>query len=199
VRRRGADDAQAAIASTRVVAQRVLTRPRIPDPPRLTPMRTPWCPAGMTLPRILALGGLVLVACGGDDDDSGDPNLAEAEQLYADLEADYRSFDRMRGWDLPHAESTTPEHGPFIDIYLNDTLSAALEDGPPFPEGSIVVKDGWSDAEGTELFRIALMRKNAEGWFWADLEPDGTATAAGDDLDRCLECHASGADGLLTF
>lgn len=149
--------------------------------------------------------GLVLgsFACGGDDDGHthDSPEVVEAEALLAEhQDADYRSYARILGWDLPHLESSRPHHGPFIDIYVNETLAAAIEgSGAPFPDGSVVVKDGWNDAEGTELFQIAIMEKQGTDWFYAEYSADGEVDVAGIDPDECMECHTVGTDHILAL
>lgn len=153
---------------------------------------------------LLATTLLCLAACGGDDDDDDaveDPDIVEAEALLADVEADdYHSFDRMTGWDAPLLEASTPHHGEFIDIYVNDVLKVAVDgDGPPFPDGSIVVKEGFSDADGTTLFQIAIMQKQGTEWFYAEYSADGEAEEAGVDNAECLECHTTGTDHLLSL
>lgn len=153
---------------------------------------------------LLATTLLCIAACGGDDDDDDaveDPDVVEAEALLADVEADdYHSFDRMTGWEVAHVEASTPFHGDFIDIYVNDILKTAVDgDGPPFPDGSIVVKEGFTTSDATTLFAIAIMEKQGTEWFYAEYSPDGEVEDAGIDTAECLECHTTGTDHLLSL
>lgn len=142
-----------------------------------------------------ALLGLVasigFVACSGDDQ-----TPAEAKALLAKIRAEsYRNWARAPGYekrrnsDAPHADE--------VDIYVNSVVSSALAGGKPldtWPEGAIIVKDGW---DGQELELIAVMEKRADGWFWAEYF-DGESKYSGRP-ELCTDCHASGSDMVRAF
>lgn len=127
-----------------------------------------------------------------------------AEEILAELQAaDYRSFERAPGWESPRLPSQG-HHGNFVDIYINDAMAEALREGwpeGPAPEGAVIVKDGWSDAEGEILHQIAVMRKGEGGaeWFYAEYTGKGAVLEAGEDFPECLGCHAAGHDYVLAF
>lgn len=120
-----------------------------------------------------------------------------------DLQADdYRqTYARAPGWEEPRMESFGP-HGEVVDIYINDVLEDALDSEglEQWPEGSIIVKDGWEDAEGESLRFIAVMKKRGDGtWFWAEYDSDENVYVAGEDDETCTGCHSSGEDQVRAF
>ena len=144
----------------------------------------------------LAVATLAAAACGGGEEGELSPaNRAKAEQLLADLQSqDYHTFTRAPGWETPRQQGTTTHHGAYLDVYINDVLAQSVAGGgtAPWPVGSILIKDGWSDADGTMLFGIAAARKEAGGWFGAEYAPDGTVREAGLNFGECLGCHGDG-------
>lgn len=136
-----------------------------------------------------------LGACAGDD--------AEALALLDDVRtADYRSaYDRAPGWTTPLLPSEGP-HGTHVDIYVDPTIAEALVADPAptaWPEGSIIVKDAWNDADGEDLRFVAIMEKRGDVWYWAEFDDDDAVVVAGLDTDRCAGCHAAGADQVRAF
>lgn len=122
------------------------------------------------------------------------------DQLYA---ADYAAtFARAPGWESPRQPDAGGAHGPFIDIYINEVVSDALADGGAlerWPDGALIVKDGWNDPEGEEHLFFAFMERRPEGWFWGEYRGDGSLVAAGVDEPRCANCHRAGQDAVFTF
>lgn len=146
---------------------------------------------------LVALGLLApLFACGAN---------SEANDLLDQIQADdYRStYARAPGWENPRQPADGGPHGSFIDIYVNDVVVDALEAGGPleaWPEGSLIVKDGFSDAEGQNLRFVTLMEKRSGGdWFWAEFNSDLEIDFAGLNEGVCVSCHDAGADGVLAF
>ncbi len=168
----------------------------------------------VNLPRftLLRAVGLLLAvvftpSCGGKDEghhgESSAEDIEEAGQLLTAMQAnDYRTFDRAPGWENAHQAASTPHHGEFVDIYVNDVLGAALQSGAqaPGPGGSVVIKDGWSDAAGTQAFQISILRKDGtDSWFGAEYSASGEVLEAGRNFEECNGCHKSGADYVLAF
>jgi hypothetical protein len=145
--------------------------------------------------RIGVLAGALLVtllpACGDNQDDAG------ARDLLSKVRADeYRSWQRAPGYET--RRPTNAPHGDSVDIYVNDVVAGALaraEPLPSFPQGSIIVKDGW-DASDLEI--VAIMEKRSEGWFWAEYDSDGDPDYSGRP-DVCIDCHQDGSDYVLSF
>jgi len=140
---------------------------------------------------VVGLGSLLLVACGDNQDDAG------ARDLLSRVEADqYRSWDRAPGWASRRASSAP--HSDDVDIYVNDIVAEVLAFAQPterWPEGSIIVKDGF---DGSELEIIAVMEKRSDGWFWAEYDSAGDPDYSGHP-DICIDCHQSGSDGVRAF
>jgi hypothetical protein len=145
------------------------------------------------LPRIwLSLAVAITCASCGDDQDP-----AGARALWNELHAqDYRSWQRAPGYESRRG-SDAP-HGGAVDIYLNEVAAEALGADPPvtqWPEGAIVVKDGW---DGDDLDQVAVMQRRADGWYWAEYDADGDSVYSGKP-DACIQCHKSGADFVRAF
>lgn len=133
----------------------------------------------------------LLIACGDNQDDAG------ARDLLARVRAaEYRTWDRAPGWEQRRASSAP--HSDDVDIYINDRVAEvlALGEAPQaWPEGSIIVKDGF---DGSELEIVAIMEKRSDGWFWAEYDSEGDPDYSGRP-DICIDCHASGSDGVRAF
>ena len=169
------------------------SRPGDPDAIRARPRAR----TGYPLALLALLAPASLAGCSSDAE-------AEAEKLLAELQAqDYRSFTRAPGWETPRLPSDG-HHGNFVDLYINDVMEQAVAAGWPrgrAPEGAVIIKDGWSDAEGEILHQIAVMKKGEGGeeWFYAEYTGKGKALEAGEDFPECLGCHAAGHDYVLAF
>lgn len=143
---------------------------------------------------------LLAIACGGG---LGSSESAGEASLLPQLQ-NYRAWTRAPGdyqMSLIPAQGT---HGAYIDIYINDVLAEALLAEPDtlstWPTGSVIVKDGFDDAEGTSLRQVAVMERRAEGWYWeeydaADLENPLFAGTP----DICIDCHSAGQDSVRAF
>lgn len=153
------------------------------------------------MPRLLHVLGLALVlpACA---------DRSEADQLRDQLmDDDYRStYARAPGWQTPRQPAAGGPHGSFIDIYINDVMEDAIvaseQSGDPlsrWPEGSLIVKDGFSDAEGRDYEYLAFMERREDGWFWGEFRGNGRLVAAGLNDSRCADCHAAGDDSVRAF
>jgi hypothetical protein len=131
---------------------------------------------------------VVLMACRNQDEAGADALWEEVQ------EADYTMWDRAPGYEM-RRESGAP-HGNMVDIYVNDVIAEALTSGEKltaWPEGSLIVKDGFED-DSPHL--VAIMEMRAEGWFFAEYEPDGKVLFSGSPR-TCTKCH--GGAGILAF
>jgi hypothetical protein len=143
----------------------------------------------MTPRSVFALGLLVL-GCGGDDQDP-----QGASRLYDRIQRDdYRSWRRAPGY-----EERRPSAGPHaseVDIYVNDVVEEALKNQglDAWPDGSLVVKDGF---DGAELELVAVMEKRGGSWYWAEYF-DGVAMHSG-AVSICIDCHRAGSDYVRAF
>jgi hypothetical protein len=139
---------------------------------------------------VVALLPLAFAACFNTD-------KAGAEALWDDVhDADYTSWERAPGY--PERTPSTASHGNMVDIYLNDVMAEALAAGEAlteWPEGSIIVKDGF---EGESPHLVAIMEKREDGWFWAEYKPSGKPKFSGSPK-LCTDCHGVGADFVRAF
>jgi hypothetical protein len=141
----------------------------------------------------------LLIGCGEKAEEEASEDQRLAEDLWADI-GDYSSWDQPASWEgLQPSEST---HGLSVSIWLNEVASQALTNEEAIPTGGIIVKEGFNDAEGTNLKSITVMKKvdgynsNAGDWFWAAYGGDGTVNVSGAD-DFCISCHAGGDDYVM--
>ena len=92
-------------------------------------------------------------------------------------------------------------HGDFVQIWINTSAFEALSNGEEVPDGGIIVKESFTDAEGTQLENYTVMKKisdynpDAADWFWANLGGDGSVNIAGAPT-VCTCCHSSTEDYL---
>ncbi len=142
----------------------------------------------VTLAAALSLSA---ASCTDDQDPEG------AATLYEELQAsDYRSWARAPGYEA--RRSSSAPHGGEVDIYVNEVVASALGAGEPleaWPEGSLIVKDGW---DGSDLELIAAMEKRSDGWYWAEWDGEGSSLYSGKP-ELCTDCHASGDDYVRAF
>lgn len=140
---------------------------------------------------IVALGGLLASGCA---DESGQVAAdREAVALLADVRAaDYRSWAPMPGFEA--AQPSRSPHGNAVEVFVNRILADAIDGGPPWPDGSVVVKDGY---DGDRQIGRAIMRKSGGEWFFANFTADDRLIAASDG-PGCVDCHAAGRDQLLS-
>ena len=129
--------------------------------------------------------------------------VREAKDLLDQVrDEDYRTtWARAPGWEQPRTAGTGP-HGAYVDIWVNDVMQVAIDAGTAierWPEGSIVAKDGYNDAEGDDLKYIALMERRGGGWFFAEFSDDDRVVIANENASKCTRCHDDGADGVLAF
>ena len=141
-----------------------------------------------------------LSACaskGGDTAGSlDDATQALVDELLA-ASAGYDTWAQTQDWSGVRPTSGGA-HGDSVQIWWNDLAFSAYEAGgaAPLPEGSILIKEGYNDAEGTDLKAVTYLWKN-DGLFWLTTI-DGSVTDAGYDYAYCLGCHEGAPDGVLS-
>ena len=142
-------------------------------------------------PLLCCFAASLLVGCGDNQDPAG------ATALWKSIhDQDYRSFEHAPGYESKRT-SNAP-HGDQVIIYVNDVLAQALAARAQidaWPEGSLIVKDGF---DGADLELVAVMEKRANGWYWAEYAADGDASYSGSP-DLCTDCHRSGDDYVRAF
>lgn len=137
------------------------------------------------------------------EDGSSEGSFSEETNQLWDEISDYQTWNQLENWQgiLP-SESV---HGVAMQTWYNDIAYDALMiiDINTMPENSIIVKEGYQDANGTDINTITVMKKingynpDAGDWYWASFNPDGSSNASG-IVDFCVSCHAgSQVDYLL--
>ena len=83
--------------------------------------------------------------------------------------------------------------------YANSIASEALANwSGTMPDGGMLVKVQYSDAEATQLSGYTVMEKmdgyaeDSGDWFWAAYNAEGDVSTAGSP-GYCVNCHASAA------
>ena len=137
--------------------------------------------------------------CGEKSEDSFE-TPPEFDEMASDL---WTEIESMEGWSQYDGwEGIVPSssvHGDFVQIWLNDEALTAISAGESIPDGAILLKETYNDAEGADLNDITVMKKvdgyNPDGsdWYWAQYLEDGTVQTSGSP-DMCTGCHSSGED-----
>lgn len=119
---------------------------------------------------------------------------ADAAELYTQI----TEGNSYKGWALmPGTAEMDPGngvHGDMITVYVSDDALAAIENkAGVMPNGSIILKEGYSS--GGELQDIVIMQKvdgfdpEHNDWYWAAYSPDGEVLSEG-SLSTCYNCHS---------
>ena len=101
--------------------------------------------------KIFIYGVIMLLSFSCDDSDSsvqGGSDHSYAQEVLDGIE-DYSSWSQTDSWTGVKA-SLDGTHGEFVQIWFNDIAYSDVEGGSSvFQEGSIIVKEGYSDQNGT--------------------------------------------------
>lgn len=134
---------------------------------------------------------LVVLACGTKGDALTD------DDLWTRIEG-YSSWDQAEPWAgiQPSSDGT---HGAYVQIWLNEAAMASvgLDEAA---EDSILVKEGYDDAEGasprgnlTVMWKTLDVELPETGWYWANFTLEGEVNTSGEP-GACTGCHSSGSD-----
>lgn len=139
---------------------------------------------------------LLSLACGNGA--GGDAEVEALTQTVQDeLDAGYEGWGQLADFEgIVESESV---HGSHVQMWFNDDALGTIEAaaGEDLPAGSMIVKQGYNDADGTDLGNLTVMYKDADfGWFWYSESADGEVLEAG-DVDMCSGCHSAGQDMVL--
>lgn len=158
--------------------------------------------------RCLLLATTALTfACGDkeDGDSGGDSGAAggvsaedqaAAEALWTEISG-YESWNQHADWTGVQA-SDDGTHGSHVQIWYNGDAAASFEaGGDEMAEGSVLVKEGYSDSDGATVNAVTVMKKDGGDWFWARYDASGDVSVAGASAEgSCAGCHAAGKDGI---
>ena len=144
--------------------------------------------SGSTLPMRSALvvtSALVLIACGGDDDDAGPEPLFPAD--YATTYVEVRDCRASTEHDFANVRVLADPAG----------LGPYVDRGSPFPEGSVILKEEYDLGDvdcSRDVQGWTVMSRLAEGsaaealdWHWQRVDIDRNVQT--DDEPRCYGCH----------
>lgn len=154
-------------------------------------------------PVLLGTGVLFLTAC-------SEP-LTEDEQLATDLWDAFKGSDQYLEWSYFPGQGElylSGDHsGTYAVSYLDPVAEQALDGFTgEVPDGSIIIKAQFKDAEGaqpygyTAMWKIAGYDAEHNDWFWAGYTPEGKITQLGKEA-YCYNCHGQGHenDYVLTY
>lgn len=145
-----------------------------------------------------ALFSSILIGCGEKETDTAEVSGADpmAEALWSEIQG-FDTWSQYPGWEGVVASESV--HGDFVSIWLNDSAMTAVQAGETVPDGGVLVKQTFVDAEGSELKDITVMKKvegfdpDGSDWYWGQYLEDGSVENAGNPA-MCTGCHASGDD-----
>ena len=139
-----------------------------------------------------------LLACG---DKSKDTGVSEEDAALWEEISGYEDWQQLENWTGVNPSDSV--HGVAIQTWYNGTAYDGLMQGEEtMPNGSIVVKEGYTDAEGSDVQAITVMKKidgydSEEGdWYWASFNVDGSVNTSG-TVDMCISCHSSSQQDYL--
>ena len=149
---------------------------------------------------MLMVSALLLAACGKGAPDSGDDGEDDrlADELWSEM-SDYEDWGQLEGWTGVVA-SSDGTHGDHVQIWANEVALAALSDDSPVPDGGIIVKAGYDDADGSSLRGLTAMQKidgysaDSGDWFWAQFDAASGAASVAGAPSGCTGCHAAYGD-----
>lgn len=133
---------------------------------------------------------------------------ADAKELRDEIQDDnYReTYARAPGFEDGRVSAMGGPHGAFIDLYINEVVREAIAEATEtgeaptqWPEGSVIVKDGWSAMEGGDYEYLSFMERRGGGWFWGEYKRGERLVSAGENDDTCTGCHAAGEDQVRAF
>ena len=137
-----------------------------------------------------------------------------SEELSDDQERANEIWDEMNGYkswgqisDFSGIQSSNSVHGSYVQVWINEIAESFLSDSTSsgqLPNGSLIVKEGYSDSNGSDISKITIMKKiegydpNNNNWYWANFNPGGDLGGKNGKEAFCYNCHASGQDYLLS-
>jgi hypothetical protein len=113
----------------------------------------------------------------------------------------YKSFGK-----LSEKLVKSQQHGGiFVNTFIdNKGMDAFKNKSYPFPDGSVVVKEG-HDTETSGVSKLYVMKKiksfdSANGdWYYSILDTKGNPMQAGGKIQMCISCHQGAKDKDYVF
>jgi hypothetical protein len=143
----------------------------------------------------LAALALTLAGCSSAEGEED----SQARDLYDEAIAGdaYKSWSQFPGAS-PDLNKSGQHNGDFVRSYMNDVAVAAIAnfDGA-FPDGTIFVKEQYSDAEGktktghTVMLKLDGFDGDHGDWYWVAYNAKGETTTHHGMAPYCYECHVA--------
>lgn len=128
-----------------------------------------------------------------------DKDTEEDNALYEEITSITEYYFYKNNEDYVVSSDESP-HNDYFRVKFNSVANEVLtdngklpEDGT-FPDGSIIIKELYNEAEG-DLQLYAVMKKTdsentAGGWLWGEYKPEGaTFHSVGEKGKGCFSCH----------
>lgn len=137
--------------------------------------------------HLLAAALLLLPACGED------PSREAYDMAIAGDK--YKEWSQFPGAspDLIHSDL---HNGDFVRSYMNPVAVDAIKNfSGAFPEGTILVKEQYADAEGktlnghTVMWKVAGYDDQHGDWYWIAFNGKGETTSHNGQAPYCYDCH----------
>lgn len=146
-------------------------------------------PRAVTVLAPLLFAFTALAACGKDDQDPD-----QAKKVWDEINAPggFRTWERAPGYAVRRPSFTA--HARAVEIFVNPRMTEAQKTViTQWPVGSTIVKEGFSDLVGGKRKLVAVMKKNPDGWFWAEYDDEGEVLFSGKP-SVCVDCHDNRKD-----
>lgn len=140
---------------------------------------------------VVVLALTFAVACGKDDQDP-----EQAKKVWNEINAPgaggFRAWERAPGYAVRRPSFTA--HARAVEIFVSPQITEAQKKViQQWPVGSTIVKEGFSDLNGGSRKLVAVMKKNPDGWFWAEYDDEGEVLFSGKP-SVCVDCHDNRKD-----
>jgi hypothetical protein len=160
---------------------------------------------------ILILSGLLISmwsfnSCKHDDDDE----VTGIDKELCDMAKNSSGYTWYKKTDSLLIKSAGSGHSqPYLRTRYNSTATTMLDStgkviaGTDFPEGSMVVKELYTDMSTLDLYAILYKKQgheyaDANGWVWGYINADGSVRlSATEKGTSCISCHSQ--DGNIDY
>tara|TARA_X000001036_G_scaffold262244_1_gene243744 strand:+ start:1771 stop:2247 length:477 start_codon:yes stop_codon:yes gene_type:complete len=146
---------------------------------------------------------ILLLTLGCESDELTDDQIL-ANDIWEEIQG-YKTWDQNP--EFLGIQSGDSPHGEYVQIWINDIVKEFFNVEIPdslLPNGSIIVKEGYSDEGGANMNKITVMKKingfdpDHNNWFWANYNENGSLGGKNGKVSSCYSCHASGKDYILS-
>jgi len=137
-----------------------------------------------------------------------------SDELSEDQERANEIWDEINGYqswgqisEFSGIQPSNNAHGSYVQVWINEIAESFVSDSSSsgqLPNGSLIVKEGYSDSNGSDVNKITIMKKiegydpNNNDWFWANYNSGGDLGGKNGREASCFNCHATGQDYILS-